>query len=29
MLEEFTGKDSNFELQRLVRDKKALEMRVI
>ena len=25
VLEDFTGKDSNFELQRLVRDKKVLE----
>ena len=29
VLEEFTGKDSNYELQKLVRDKKVLEARVI
>ena len=28
MLEEFTGKDSNVELTKLVRDKKVLEKRV-
>jgi hypothetical protein len=29
MLEEYTGKDSNFEMQKLVRDKKVLEKRVV
>jgi hypothetical protein len=29
VLEEFTGKDSNYEMQKLVRDKKVLEARVI
>jgi len=28
-LEEFTGKDSNGEMQKLVKDKKVLEKRVI
>jgi hypothetical protein len=29
MLEEYTGKDSNFEMQKLVKDKKVLEKRVV
>lgn len=29
VLEEFTGKDSNYEMQKLVREKKVLEARVI
>ena len=29
VLEDFTGKDSNFELTKLVRDKKVLEARVL
>jgi hypothetical protein len=29
LLEEYTGKDSNFELQRLYKDKKNLEKRVM
>lgn len=29
MLEDYTGKDSNFEMQKLVKDKKVLEKRVV